>query len=88
MDNEFTPYLVNAEFREPFKTDAEREGSFDDSSINPDAPFFDTIKSAKGRFAMSMAKGFDLGNIDMYIGDQEGIDFAKREIWRATCIHP
>ena len=92
MDNEFTPYLVNAEFREPFMSKAEREGSLADSEADPydfdGLAFFDSIKSAKGRFAMSMAKGFDLGNIEMYIGDQEGIDFAKREIWRARAsIH-
>ena len=91
MDNEFTPYLVNAEFREPFMSKAEREGSMADSADSEDIgglAFFDSIKSAKGRFAMSMAKGFDLGNIEMYIGDQEGIDFAKREIWRARAsIH-
>lgn len=91
MDNEFTPYLVNAEFREPFMTQSERRGSMADSADSQDfagLAFFDSVKSAKGRFAMSMAKGFDLGNIDMYIGDEEGIDFAKREIWRARAsIH-
>lgn len=89
MENEFTPYLVNAEFREPFQSREERDGSTADSEDEfAGLAFFDTIKSAKGRFAMSMAKGFDLGNMEMYIGDEEGQDFAKREIWRARAsIH-
>ena len=37
MDNEFTPYLVNfAEFREPFMSKAEREGSMADSADSED----------------------------------------------------
>ena len=36
MENEFTPYLVNAEFREPFQTQAERNGSLADSRHDPD----------------------------------------------------
>ena len=77
MDNEFTPYLVNAEFRD--RSCQRLSVKVPWQTLPTPRLWWSCLlrfhQECQGRFAMSMAKGFDLGNIEMYIGDQEGIDF-------------